>query len=264
MKRIRVMAMLLGATICASLLLGACGESGSSGRGSRPKEEREDDDDEDRDDREDDDDDEEDEDREDDNNGGHENDREDGGNGGHENGREDGGNGGAQDGHVTGREDNSGNNSSNGGSAADAATHYDGIEFKTTDLNGNPITAKDLFSAHEYTMINIWASWCGPCIGEIPELQELSADFEEKDCAIVGILWDGDDSWGLADGKEILSDAGATYLNLMPPSNVDTLFPSDAVPTSYFVDRNGHIVGDPIVGAYPEGYVSTLNSLLGN
>ena len=257
MKRNRVMAMLCGLTICASLMLGACGESGSSGRGTRPKEERDkdDDDDEDRDDKERDED-EEDEDREDD----HGNGREDDNGGGQANGREDNGNGG----HATGREDNSGNNGGNGGSTADVVVNYDGIEFKTTDLNGNPITAKDLFSAHEYTMINIWASWCGPCIGEIPELQELSEDFAAKDCAIVGILWDGDDSWGLADGKEILSDAGVTYLNLMPPSNVDTLFPSDAVPTSYFVDRSGHIVGDPIVGAYPEGYVSTLNSLLGN
>jgi len=255
MKRNRIMALLCGLTLCASLLIGGCGEGKSSGRGTRPREER-DEDDEDEDDEDERDDEDEDEDDRDDHghgNGG----REDGhGNGGH-------GNSGKDDDHGNGKEDENGDAHGSADAAAAALENYRGIDFTTTDLDGNPVDIKEVFTSNEYTMINIWASWCGPCVNEIPELEEISKDFEEKGCAVVGILLDGDDPYGLSDGKDILRDAGVTYLNLTPPRTLDDIFPTEAVPTSFFIDRSGKIVGEPIVGAWPEGYVQTLDELLG-
>lgn len=248
MKRKKIMTILFGTVICASLALTACGESGSSGRGTRPRDEsgeEEDDEDEekDRDEKEEDPDEDKPE-----NGSGKDTENGNTGSGTHE-GREDAGNGGA-------------GNSTGGGSQV--SVEYNGMEFKTTDLDGNQVSARDLFSAHEYTMVNVWASWCGPCVGEIPDLAELNESWEQKDCAIVGILLDGSDPYGLQDGKEILRDAGADYLNLIPNAEMERIFSVEVVPTSFFVDRSGHIVGDTIEGAWPEGYEMTINELLGN
>ena len=240
MKRNRVMAILCGMMLSGVLFLSACGEASSS-RGTRPRDEsssRDDDD-------EDEDEDDEDEKEENEHNGG--------GNGNDEERPEK-----PEEPKPEPKPDEP---------KPDTPTQtveYTGISFNTKDLDGNPITAEEIFSAHEYTMVNVWASWCGPCASEIPELADLSREFEEKDCAIVGILIDGDDRYGLAEAKDILQSAGATYLNLMPPSNVDNIFPSEYVPTSFFVDRSGNIVGEPIVGADPQGYERQINALLGN
>ena len=145
----------------------------------------------------------------------------------------------------------------------EAPAEWTGLDFTTQDFDGNTVTAQEIFSAHEYTMVNIWAAWCGPCVGELPELEELSRDFADKDCAIVGYLVDGYDGSELADAKKIASQAGLTYLNIIPGDKMDRVFDVYAVPTSFFVDRNGHVVGEKIEGAWPEGYTQQLKELLG-
>lgn len=137
---------------------------------------------------------------------------------------------------------------------------WDGIVFETADLNGDRVTAQELFSAHTVTMVNVWASWCPPCVRELPDLQRLSGEFAEKDCAIVGFLLDGDEAQGLADARARLEEAGVTYTILLPCRELSEIFPVQAVPTSFFVDSGGHLVGEPIVGAYVEGYTAGLDA----
>ena len=135
--------------------------------------------------------------------------------------------------------------------------------FETTDLNGSPVNTLDLFKAHKYTMINVWASWCGPCVRELPELETLRAELEAQDCGIIGILIDGNTGSGLADGKDILADTGVTYVNLIPTDEITAFFRASSVPTTYFADSTGTIVGEPIVGADPDGYRARIKELLG-
>lgn len=144
--------------------------------------------------------------------------------------------------------------------APDEAAAWDGLVFETTDLDGNPVTAQELFSAHTVTMVNVWASWCPPCVRELPDLQRLSGEFAEKNCAIVGLLLDGDEAQGLKDGKARLQEAGATYTILLPCEELNEVFSVQAVPTSFFVDSGGHLIGEPIVGAYVEGYTAALDA----
>lgn len=146
--------------------------------------------------------------------------------------------------------------------AEESAAAWDGIVFETTDLEGNAVTAQGVFSSHTMTMVNVWASWCPPCVRELPELQRLSAEFAEKDCAIVGLLLDGDEEKGLADGKVRLQEAGATYTILLPWDGVYDLFPVSAIPTSFFIDSHGHVIGEPIVGAYVEAYSAALDAAI--
>ena len=136
------------------------------------------------------------------------------------------------------------------------------VSFETTDLDGNPVNSAELFSANRITVVNLWASWCGPCVRELPELEELNRRLKEKGCAVVSILCDGDTVSGREDGADVAASAGVTYPILLPNADIFAAFPLDAYPTTYFVDSDGCIVGDVIVGAYVERYEDQVNSQL--
>ena len=136
------------------------------------------------------------------------------------------------------------------------------IEFETTDLEGNTVSSKEIFAKNQYTMINFWASFCGPCVRELPELEKLNKLFEEKGCGIIGILTDGMEPGGLADAKDIIADTGVTYLNVIDSMGLAQAIDIQAIPTTIFVDSNGVIVGDTVVGAMISMYETVLNELL--
>ena len=136
------------------------------------------------------------------------------------------------------------------------------VEFETTDTEGNPVKSEELFASHEITMVNIWASWCGYCIGEMEELEAINGRLAEKDCCVVGILSDGNKETALAAGKEILKEKGVTYTNILPPENLDDVFYADGYPTTYFVNREGIIVGTPISGARIDKYEPAVEAIL--
>ena len=136
------------------------------------------------------------------------------------------------------------------------------IAFETTDTEGNPVKSDELFGAHEITMINIWTIWCGYCIDEMEELEAINGRLAEKDCAVVGLLYDGDEEEALASGKETLKDKGVTYTNILPPGNVDEIFTISGYPTTYFVNREGIVIGKPITGAHVDQYEPMVEALL--
>ena len=134
--------------------------------------------------------------------------------------------------------------------------------YDTTTLDGDPVNTQDIFAGNKITMVNLWASWCGPCVGEIPELGKMSVQLEEKDCGIVGMLIDGEDPQGLSDARDILSEASADYTNVVCPESIPRELDIVGVPTTYFVDSKGTIIGEPVIGADPEAYLETVDSLL--
>ena len=136
------------------------------------------------------------------------------------------------------------------------------ISFTTTDVDGNEITSEDLFAENKYTMVNCWASWCPPCIRESPDLDKLNEEFKEQGCGVIGVLTDGNDETGLAEGKLILQDAEVTYTNLIPWEGFDELG-INAFPTSFFVDSKGMVVGEVVLGARFRSYRKVLKDLLG-
>ena len=136
------------------------------------------------------------------------------------------------------------------------------LSFTTTDVEGNPVTSEELFGQHEFTMLNLWTSQCHFCIEELPDLEEINGRLADKDCAIAGLLLDGDDPEALELGKEILAENGVTYTVLVPPENVDDLFEVNAFPTSFFVNREGVVVGEPVEGKMVDVYEPAFDSLL--
>ena len=136
------------------------------------------------------------------------------------------------------------------------------LRFETTDLDGNPVRSEELFAQHKVTMLNIWATWCGPCKGELRELGDINRRVQEEDGAIIGILSDADDAETIALGKELLTENGADYLNLTLPAALNELGIIGGYPTSIFVDSNGVILAPLIGGAAVSLYETRFGELL--
>ena len=126
--------------------------------------------------------------------------------------------------------------------------------FTGKDLDGNEVKSDDLFSGNAVTVVNFWFTTCGPCVGELGELEKLNKELGEKGGELIGInsfTLDGDEK-SITEAKEVLDKNGAYYRNVYFDSDSDAgKFTAGiyAYPTTYVVDRNGNIVGDPIVGA---------------
>lgn len=143
-----------------------------------------------------------------------------------------------------------------------AAAEEKTISFETTDMDGNAVSSADLFAEHQYTMVNVWTSWCVYCVHEMPELQQLSQTYADRDVAVVGLLYDGADAQARADAEEILSQAGVTYRNLLPWDGMESALRVQAFPTTFFVDSEGRLVGNVIPGADIEAYTQQIEALL--
>ncbi len=129
--------------------------------------------------------------------------------------------------------------------------------FEGKDLDGNVVKSDELFSGNAVTVVNFWFTTCNPCVGELGELDALNKELAEKGGALIGVntfTLDGDET-AIAEAKDVLAKKGATYQNVYFGSDGDAgKFTANvfAYPTTYVVDRNGNIVGDPIVGAITE------------
>ena len=140
--------------------------------------------------------------------------------------------------------------------------------FEGKDLDGNTVKSDELFSGNAVTVVNFWFTTCNPCVGELAELDALNKELAEKGGALIGVntfTLDGDEA-AISEAKDVLSKKGATYRNVYFPSGGEAgRFTTNvfAYPTTYVVDRNGNIVGDPIVGAITEKkQAETLQKLI--
>ena len=128
--------------------------------------------------------------------------------------------------------------------------------FEGKDLNGNPVKSDDLFK-NAATVVNFWFTTCNPCVGELAELDALNKELAEKGGALIGVntFTLGGDEAAISEAKDVLAKKGVTYQNVYFDSDGEAgKFAANifAYPTTYVVDRNGNIVGDPIVGAITE------------
>lgn len=135
----------------------------------------------------------------------------------------------------------------------------DGIEqvktfpkFQGTDFDGNSVD-ESLFSKNEVTLLNFWFNGCSACVNEMPMLEKLNDRLREKGAELVGVNVEaGASGESLAEAKEILSEQGATYRNFFISAGeeaneyIEKIF---AFPTTVMADKNGNIIGEPIVGS---------------
>lgn len=135
-------------------------------------------------------------------------------------------------------------------------------EFSTYDIDGNEVT-ESIFANKDLTVVNIWGTFCGPCINEMPELGAWEKELPDN-VQIVGLIVDissTDNETQIAAAKQITEKADVGFVNLIGGNGAfDELIGSIVgVPTTIFVDKSGNIVGEIIVGADVDRYKSFVN-----
>lgn len=125
------------------------------------------------------------------------------------------------------------------------------LEFTLNDIEGDKYKSSDIFGENKLTMINIWGTLCTPCIKELPELQELSGELAVKGIGIIGLVGDVSGDESLEDASAIVKKKKVDFINLVPDDAIreSLLSKIKGYPVTIFVDSNGNLVGEVIVGA---------------
>lgn len=141
-------------------------------------------------------------------------------------------------------------------SSAAEVTPVFGETFASEDLEGNAVD-QTIFEGHDLTMVNIWATFCGPCLDEMPDLGELNTQYADQNFQIVGMVVDvlnqdltyNEEQVALA--KEVVEKTGASYTHLLPSTDLlmNKLIYVTGVPETVFVDSEGNQVGESYLGA---------------
>ena len=123
------------------------------------------------------------------------------------------------------------------------------ITFEGMDPEGNTIS-EDVFLQSKLTMVNVWATYCGPCLNEMPGLGELAAEHDRAEFQIIGIVSDVREGEDPSLVEELVQQTGADYPHLLANASIDQAFLAgvSGVPTTFFFDGEGAYLGG-IVGA---------------
>lgn len=130
-------------------------------------------------------------------------------------------------------------------------------EDKTYDVFDGMDATFESFRGEEITFVNIWGTFCGPCIREMPDLKRLSEDYKNKGVRVVGIPIDIADQRGnildakYSEARNILNKSDISYINLVPDKSMFKSFLRDvqSVPTTIIVNKDGKQIGDTYYGA---------------
>ena len=134
--------------------------------------------------------------------------------------------------------------------------------FAAQTIDGEPIT-NEIFAAKKITVVNIWGTFCPPCIGELPELAEMSRNLPDS-AQIVGLVCDAsENSMQIQRARKITQEAGANFVHIVPDAALMKFMENvEAVPMTIFVNSKGKVVGEAIIGANVEAYKDELKRLL--
>jgi len=148
-------------------------------------------------------------------------------------------------------------------------------DFTSVDMDGNEVS-NEIFMDADVTVLNVWATFCGPCIEEMPDLAALAEKLPDNaqiigvviDTPPAGVKNDSSEVWGgdaenIELAKQICEETGVKYTNILASDSVMEMFANvEAVPTTFIVDREGVIVYEPFIGADVEGYEKAVHAFL--
>lgn len=132
------------------------------------------------------------------------------------------------------------------------------FRFATSDREGNAWD-ESAFAGQTLTMINFWEPWCPPCVGEMPDLERLYQDYADRGFVILGVYaTEGQEE----DVDAVLAQTGVSYpiLHYSPEFDV---FQTGYVPTTVFVNAEGELVGETLIGSRNyEAWAEIIEGLL--
>lgn len=136
-------------------------------------------------------------------------------------------------------------------------------DFEAKSLEGEVVKG-DVFKNSKITAINLWGTFCGPCVEEMPALEKVNGSYKTEDFNMIGILVDGEE---LETAKKIVKKLGVTYMNIIPDEKLtkDIVSKFDYVPATIFVNSQGEVLDKFIAGSTDEKSIrKVIDGLLEN
>lgn len=131
---------------------------------------------------------------------------------------------------------------------------YDGVTFTTSDLTGRKIT-ETYIRDNKVTVVNFWATWCPPCVAEIPDFSEVAAEYANKGCAFLGVQLDED----VEAAKALWDKHGVTYPTVLPDGDLAALANTmQYVPDTVLFNSDGKQIGEIHIGGLSKGELTEL------
>lgn len=137
------------------------------------------------------------------------------------------------------------------------------ITFEGTDLEGNTVS-QEVFTQSKLTMVNVWATYCNPCLREMPGLGELAAEYDREEFQIIGIVSDVREGEDQALVESLVQETGAAYPHLLANDSIGQAILSSVsgVPTTFFFDGEGAYLGGIVGSAEKSKWEEIVNELL--
>lgn len=139
------------------------------------------------------------------------------------------------------------------------------FDFQTMDiLDGNVIKSEEFYKEKPLTLVNVWGTFCGPCKEEMPDLAKLYDEYKDK-MNFLGVVVDTNVSMdtNVGEAQKIIKDSGVNYKNIMPnPTTEDTLVNITAMPTTFFVNSDGKVLGGFVGKADKDSLKATIDKIL--
>lgn len=132
--------------------------------------------------------------------------------------------------------------------------------FSWKDKDGKTVSF-DTFRG-KVTLVNFWATWCGPCKRELPDLIALSKEMESKGVKVIGISTDRGSNV-IDDVKSFVAQAGITYQIVISNEDLEEAYGNiRVIPTTFLIDADGKIAETIIGGRTKEQFAEAINALL--
>ena len=137
------------------------------------------------------------------------------------------------------------------------------ITFEGTDLEGNTVS-QDIFSQSKLTMVNVWATYCNPCLNEMPGLGELASEYDRSEFQLIGIVSDVSEGEDQTLVKSLVQETGAAYPHLLANDSIGQAILSSVsgVPTTFFFDGEGGYLGGVVGSAEKSTWEEIVHGLL--
>ncbi len=137
------------------------------------------------------------------------------------------------------------------------------ITFEGKNLEGN-VVSQDVFSQSRLTMVNVWATYCNPCLNEMPGLGELAAEYDRSEFQLIGIVSDVREGEDLSLVESLVQETGANYTHLLANDSISQALLSNvsAVPTTFFFDQEGAYLGGVVGSAEKSDWEELIHELL--
>lgn len=139
------------------------------------------------------------------------------------------------------------------------------VSFEATTIDGQELTS-DCFGDSKLTMLNVWATYCNPCLSEMPDLGEIAGEYALEDFQLIGIVSDvieGADEDSITEAMTLIEETNAAYPHLLLNQSLysNLVGAVDSVPTSFFINQKGELLGYVVGAKSKDTWIEIIDDL---